>query len=492
MSLTLRQLQKCFSAAERGIAFGGVYDSDVESALGRLGAFVTGVNRWRRANVLRDGGLLNACKCYECKKAGTIVPDVRRLADRWAREYGPNADLLEVIEQERAKQQPPQGQPGQNQQGQGQQSQAQPGQGQSGQSQQGQGQQGQGQSGQGQPQPSSQTQTTGPASGGDGEANAEPTPPPPAPTPPPKPQPSPQQKALEAAKRELKDALEAAAKNGKKPGTDAAVKAAKRKLGQARKKLSYNSKAQAAGVSLTARKQVSRGLGRLQNVSQKLRNQMAELINRLVEHGGTVGETTGPVPVLSASKLVKRMVVRRPLPNALKEDTVAGRPVVLFLPDISPSCAEQAQPACDLANAAGYAGVAGSDVLVLPHFNGGVDSSEEYIPWFNGRPAATSPREAERLFEEVCRGESSYRVRVVVMLGDHHAVDRYGEIAELRSVTRVLWLHNWATSSGRPEPTVPNLLPNWRPEAMEKLSMAIGCVDQSRMLRGFDLALKMK
>jgi hypothetical protein len=308
----------------------------------------------------------------------------------------------------------------------------------------------------------------------------------------PKPQPNPQQKALEAAKSELKAALEAAAKKGNKPGADAAVKAAKRKVGQARKKFSFNAKTQAAGVSLHARKQVSRGLGRLQRVSQKLRNQMAELINRLVEQGGTVGETFGPVPVLSAAKLVKRMVVRRPLANALKEDTIAGRPAVLFLPDISPSCAEQAQTACDLANAAGYAGVAGSDVLVLPHFNGGVDSSEEYIPWFNGKPVATSPGEVKRLFADVCGGMSSYRVRVVVMLGDHDAVDRYGEIAALGSVTRVLWLHNVSTSSGQPEPAPARLLPSWTPEAKEKLSMVAGCVDQSRMLRGFDMALKMK
>jgi hypothetical protein len=219
---------------------------------------------------------------------------------------------------------------------------------------------------------------------------------------------------------------------------------------------------------------------------------MAELINRLVEQGGTVGETTGPVPVLSAAKLVKRMVVRRPLPNALKEDTIAGRPVVLFLPDISPSCAEQAQPACDLANAAGYAGVSGSDVLVLPHFNGGVDSSEEYIPWFNGRPVATNPREVEKLFKDVCGGLSRYRVRVVVMLGDHDAVDRYGSIAELRSVTRVLWLHNASTRSAQPEPAAGRLLPRWSPAATEKLSMVAGCVDQSRMLRGFNMALKMK
>lgn len=465
MSLTLRQLQKLFSAVERDP--NSYRGDEVDGMLGQLAQFVSGDDRWRRAVVGRDGDLVNKCRCSECKQAGTTLPNVRSHVDRWAREYGPNTDLMEVLVTEKKKQQGQQ--PEDSEQGE--------------QTQQDQGQQGQGQEGQ----TSNQTQTTGPASG-EGDPAPRPTAQQPAETP----KHVRQQQALEAAKSELKAALDAAAKKGKKPGDDVAVKVAKSKLGQARKNLSFDKKAQAAGVSLTARKQVSRGLGRLQHVSQKLRNQMAELINRLVEQGGTVGENFGPVPVLSASKLVKRMVVRRPLPNALKEDTVSGRPVVLFLPDISPSCAEQAQPACDIANAAGYAGVSGSDVLVLPHYNGGVDSDEEYIPWFNGRPASTSHREAERLFNDVCSGQSCYRVRVVVMLGDHDAVDRYEEIALLRSVTRVLWLHNDSTSSGRPEPAVASLLPGWRPEAMAKLSMVAGCVDQSRMLRGFDMALKMK
>jgi hypothetical protein len=218
---------------------------------------------------------------------------------------------------------------------------------------------------------------------------------------------------------------------------------------------------------------------------------MAELINRLVMQGGTAGESFGPIPVISATKLVKRMVVRRPLANALKEDTIAGRPVTLFLPDVSPSCGEQAQDACDLANAAGYSGIAGSDVLVLPHFNGGVSDDEEYIPWFNGRPAATSTEGAEKLFEEVCGGKSSYRVRVAVFIGDHDAVDRYGDIAALQSVTRVLWLHNASVNNGRrPEPAGREFLPAWRPEAMSKLSMVVNCLDRQRMLTGFDTALK--
>lgn len=477
MSLTLRQLQKMFSAAARS-GKNQKPGQNNAAQLGSLSRLVSGVDRHKFVEPTPDGGLFNQCSCNACVTAGRKVDGVRSKVDSWVREYGPDTTIDELVKAEFAKRNPPppQPQPGQDQQGQ-------------------QGQQGQGQQGQGQPQPNSQTQPTGSASG-QGQPQEDPSPtPPPAPKPQPAPQPDPRQQALKAAQKALKDAMEAAAKAASAAGKKAAaelVRRAKHNLRKARKAASFDKKAMAAGVSLQARKQVAQGLGRLQRVPQKLRNQTAGLINRLVEQGGSVGETTGPIPVLSASKLVRRMVVRRPLPNALKEDTIAGRPVVLFLPDISPSCAEQAQVACDLANAAGYAGVAGSDVLVLPHFNGGVDSTEEYIPWFNGKPVATDPREVDRLFEDICSGESKFRVRVAVFLGDHDAVDRYGDIAALRSVTRVLWLHNFSTRSGQPEPAAANLLPNWTPEAMDKLSMLSGCVDQPRMLTGFDMALKMR
>jgi hypothetical protein len=473
MPLTLRQLQKMFSAAARGSEHIG---RDL-GVLGDLAAHVSGNPNWRRASVAGTGGLLNSCKCRDCRRAGESVSNVRQRVDRWVRQYGPNAELRDILAAEKGSA------AGQKADGDDAQ-------------QQGQQQQGQQQQQPGQQQDSGdQTQTTGPASGSGSGAGSGQTQPAQKATVA-EPQPTPEQQALNAAKAELREAVKAADGAGKKPSSTAAVQIAQRKVRRARKQVSFNAKAEASGVSLSARQQVSRGLGRLQRVSQKLRNQMAELINRLVEQGGTVGETFGPVPVLSATKLVKRMVVHRPLPNALKEDTVAGRPVVLFLPDISPSCAEQAQVACDLANAAGYAGVSGSDVLVLPHFNGGVDSTEEYIPWFNGKPAATNPQDARRLFREVCSGQSSYRVRVAVFLGDHDAVDEYGSIAMLKSVTRVLWLHNLATSNGGKrgwtEPASARVLPDWRPEAREKLSMVVGCVDQPRMLAGFDMALKMR
>lgn len=472
MSLTLRRLQKMFSAAARGVR---VNDRADRLTLGRLGAFLS-KRELSAATVTKDGGLVKVCSCgCGSKSSSTTVHDVRRMMDRWVRAHGPDALLEDILDAQQDQAPQGQDQQGQNQQGQGQQ-----GQGQQDQDQQGQGQQGQSAA------QSDQTQTTGPASGGTPTQTSQPAA---------KPQPSPQQKALTAAKDAMKDALTIAAKRAASKATAASmVRKAKKKLKDARRAASFNKVAESSGPSLSARQSIAQANGRLQRVPQKLRNRMAVLINRLVEQGGTTGENLSPIPVLSSTKLVKRMVVRRPLPNALKEDTVIGRPVVLFLPDVSPSCAAQAQVACDLANAAGYAGVSGSDVLVFPHSNGEVDSDEEYVPWFNGRPLITDAREVSKTFEDVCAGRSKFRVRVVVFLGDHDAVDRYGAIAGLRSVTRALWLHNRRvnTAQKRPVPAAPGMRPNWSQDAMEKLSMVAGCVDQSTMLTGFDMALRMR
>jgi hypothetical protein len=220
---------------------------------------------------------------------------------------------------------------------------------------------------------------------------------------------------------------------------------------------------------------------------------MADLINRLVMQGGTAGDNPSPTPLLSATKVVRRMLVRRPLTNALKEDTITGRPVTLFLPDVSPSCKPQAQVACDLANAAGFAGVSGSDVLVLPHANGTVSPTAAYIPWYNGKPMLSELNQVESLFEDICSGRSRFRVRVVVFLGDHDAVRRYGEIAALRSVLRVVWLHNYGDPDGRsvepPAMAEDFLQPPWEPAAKKKLTMVRGCGGQRTMLQGFNMAL---
>lgn len=469
MSLTLRRLQKMFSAAARGVR---VNDRADRQLLGRLGSLL-GKCELDAASVSGDGSLVKVCPCGCGTKTTKRVHDVRRTMDRWVRTYGPDALLEDVLAEQQA--QPSAAQQDQPQQGQPQR----------GQPQQGEGQQGEGQQGEEQEKPN-QTQTTGPASGGTPTQHRQPAA---------KPQPSPQQQALAAAKDALKDALTIAAKKALPKDTAAnMVRKAKKQLKAARRTASFNKVAESGGPSLSARQSIAQANGRLQRVPQKLRNRMAVLINRLVEQGGTTGENLSPIPVLSSTKLVKRMVVRRPLPNALKEDTVVGRPVVLFLPDVSPSCAAQAQVACDLANAAGYAGVSGSDVLVFPHSNGEVDSDEEYVPWFNGRPLITDAREVSKTFEDVCAGRSKFRVRVVVFLGDHDAVDRYGAIAGLRSVTRALWLHNRRvkTAQKRPVPAAPGMRPNWSQDATDKLSMVVGCVDQPTMLTGFEMALRMR
>jgi hypothetical protein len=268
-------------------------------------------------------------------------------------------------------------------------------------------------------------------------------------------------------------------------------------LQQARRKLSFNAAATAAAPSLEARRTAAKAHGRLMAVPPAERRVMATLISRLVGQGRAASAALGPIPVLSARKLVGRMLVKRPLANALKEDDVSGRPVALFLPDISPSCAKTAQAACDIANAAGYAGVVGSDVLVLPHANGVVQENEEYRPWFNGRPVLGPLADFPKQFEEITRGER-YRIRVAVALGDHDAVDLYQELCQLPKLTRLIWLHNYSAPSLAPRgatvfPSNDNAVRlDWADSERAKLVFVYGCVNKKQMLAGFDQATKQK
>jgi hypothetical protein len=234
---------------------------------------------------------------------------------------------------------------------------------------------------------------------------------------------------------------------------------------------------------------IAKANGRLRSVPGQLRTQMAELINRLVGNTGNSGGNVSPIPVYDSRKLVKRMLVKRPLSNALKEDVITGRPVTLFLPDVSPSCAREAQDACDIANAAGYAGVSGSDVLVLPHSNGCVDEHEDsYFPWFNGRPVNVRGEALQQLFSDVTGGRSSYKVRAVVAIGDHDAEELYSQIAALNKVTRFVWLHN--AGGHREKLSAREELPEWSSDRLGKLSLVYGCTGKRQMVRGLDLALK--
>lgn len=463
--LTVRELQKMLSDSRRdsGASFGGKWPQTLAKVANHAGKLI--------AHTVSEASI----------KAGALVTkaghplDVASKVDSWAHRYGPDISVTEAIDRDRARKnrqrQPPNGGNGQgrpkppgNDNNSSNSNSQQPG----------------SQSQSPDDEQPTQTQTTGPASGQ--ETNR------PQPVPP-KPQPSPEQQALKAAQKAYRDAL-ARAKQAPQSSGSASVHEARRKLQTARRLASHNRAAQASSPSLAARKMIAGAHGRLQRVPPKLRQQVADLINRLVDRGGRAGETFAPIPVLSARKLVQRMVVRRPLPNALKEDSMTGRPCVLFLPDVSPSCAEQAQIACDLANAAGYAGVSGSDVLVFPHSNGEVDSTENYIPWFNGKPVATDPGQVNRLFEQICGGQSCYRVRVVVFIGDHDAAEQYHRVIGLKSVTRALWLHNYFSGKyAVPEPAESGIVPDWQPELLSKLSMIQGCTNLPTMLKGFKIAL---
>lgn len=477
---TLRQIQKILSLSSKSA---GV---DFKHNLSALANFAAGHDRFRHTKVL-NGEIVNRCSCDNCVTAGRAI-NVRSLVDSLVSKYGPHTDLATALSEEAARQQQQQQPP-----------------------QQGNQQSGSGQSDKGQPEPqnnagssSSSQQPASDSQSSPQPGQVRPTGSAPSPAQPvsaaqqaaalAKAETDRQKQAFQHAKREMERLAAAARKHG--GGFKSAYRDAKRQFRLARRKASHNAARVMAGPSLSARKHLSTAHGRLRRVPQNLRNQMAELINRLVSQSGTVGAQFGPIPVLSARKVVSRMLVKRPLQNALKEDSVSGRPVTLFLPDISPSCEQQAQISCDLANAAGYAGTTGSDVLVFPHFNGEVKAEEPYFPWMNGKPITTNVKEIPNLFHDVCAGRSRFKVRVVVCIGDHDAVDQYGSIAALKTVLRIVWLHNWADSGqrGRVEPVLAGsvLSPGWSPDSMDKLSMVRGCVSLGSMLRGFDVALQQR
>ena len=301
-------------------------------------------------------------------------------------------------------------------------------------------------------------------------------------------------RAIPAAKAKAAATAKKAAQNAKRQPAGSCRRAAQQALKRARQAVSFSQAAEASGPSLASRRALSSANGRLRAVPATLRSQMAELLNQLIGTGNTGGNVSS-IPVYDSRKLVKRLLVKRPLPNALKEDVISGRPVTLILPDVSPSCAEQAQAACDIANAAGYAGVSGSDVLVLPHSNGCIEEHvDAYMPWFNGRPVDVRGTALTTLFQNIITGKSSYKLRVVIAVGDHDAVDMYEQLAGLRQVTRLIWLHN---ASGRHGGTLnrvikspPEDCPVWVPDSLKKLSLIWGCHSQRRMIKGLALSLR--
>jgi hypothetical protein len=299
-----------------------------------------------------------------------------------------------------------------------------------------------------------------------------------------------QQAAANQRAAEMRESLNKLQKEAQARADPAAarflVRAAKKALRAAKKQQAAVAHGNTA--SLTARRGVSRGLGRLRRVDVKTRQRMADLINRIIGKGAA-GDQLTPIPVTDHRRLVKKMLSRRPLTNAFKEDSDSGRPAILFLPDISPSCAAQAQAACDIANAAGYAGVSGADVLVMPHFNGSIDSScEEYMPWCNGRPMTLDRAEQDRLFAEATSAKR-FNVRAVVIVGDHDGEDLYKQMTEQPKFRHIIWLHNFAGKSSGPElVTGKNNMFQWPDGNTKKLRLVLGCTNAEFMMRGLHVA----
>lgn len=288
-------------------------------------------------------------------------------------------------------------------------------------------------------------------------------------------------KQIEAMQQQMQargnESFDAQDKNARDART---ISRLRQRLKIARRVQSVNLK---SAPSLNARRGVSRGLGRLRRVDAKTRAKMADLINRILGKGSAGGQLT-PIPVTDPRRLVKRMLSRRPLSNSYKEDSNSGRPAILFLPDISPSCAAQAQVACDIANAAGYAGVSGADVLVMPHFNGEIDSScEEYMPWMNGRPLTLFRKEQEALFSDATQGRR-FNIRAVVIIADHDGEWLYKQLVELPKIQQVIWLHNY--SARQPEIARNQFV--WPNADTPKMTAVVGCIDAPTIMRGLELA----
>ena len=467
MSLTLRQVQKMFSASRKSPDLHVLPDWEGDQCgLAALARVLSEVGFRPGAAVIKDGRFVPGCSCC----SGETDQRVGSKLDALVRRFGPEADVNDVAnvgQQEQASEDAGDGEEGEGEEGEGEEGEGEGAGGEDGDS-----------TGDGQPSKKEAKKAAAEAAANARAAAAAAA--------------AKAAKAREAlAKQELAKAMAAAAVGENKPGE---LKRAKDSLRHARRQQAMAIQPAEAGPSLEARRTLSAANGRLMAVPTALKAKTAALINRLVLQGGTAGENLGPVPRLSASKLVKRMLVRRPLPNALKEDVVSGRPVTLFLPDVSPSCKQQAQAACDLANAAGYSGVPGSDVLVLPHSNGCVSEHEDsFIPWLNGRPLARHEKEIVKIFSEVTTGKSRYKIRAVIAIGDHDASTLYEELALFKSIRRIVWLHNGQNRSSRGQPAIAVGAAQSRfgSEAMRsKVSLVYGCTDGPRMLTGLALGLK--
>lgn len=471
MAVTLRQLQRWLHASQKNAhaAFG---DGDNADDIGQFAGWLRGDDT--QAAWVYRGALTKTCSCEECTRVPLVDSRVVSLVDSLAKKHGADTPLQSLMQQSA-----PEGFEAPNEDGdegeeQGDEDEDGGGEGQ----------------GQGDGEDTDDT-SDGDSSSGNGSESEASNKAPPKPRDPEQARKDRAQEATQEAKKKLQAAQDDAKARPHSSVAAQQVRRAKRQLKDARAAASV---AKNDGPSLKVRRRISTAHGRLRGVSPTLRAEMAALINLLVGQGAAAGGQAAPIPVLSPRKLVTRMLSRRPLANALKEDIVTGRPVTLFMPDISPSCAVSAQAACDVANAAGYAGVTGSDVLVFPHSNGCVNDEygDEYVPWFNGKPFTTDRKEIARLFAAVTSGNSRWRVRAVVIIGDHDGEELYHQIAALRQIARMVWLHNdpGLDRSLCVADEADCKLYGWKPESVRKVSLVYGCTTQRHMVKGMRVALQ--
>lgn len=153
---------------------------------------------------------------------------------------------------------------------------------------------------------------------------------------------------------------------------------------------------------------------------------------------------------------VRLKTFRNPQPARKEEE---GRPAILLLADVSPSCASFSRESVKVAKAASRLGVQGADVLVVTHFNG--DPKEMEI---NGKSVSINSIKPSRNIKLVGGGSNHYRLKknycdwydallkqhqitVCIALGDWDASREYAYLAQHPQVDRVIWLDNAHCSS---------------------------------------------
>ena len=157
-------------------------------------------------------------------------------------------------------------------------------------------------------------------------------------------------------------------------------------------------------------------------------------VQRALAHLVGAGQSEAS-PRWDSSKLVKRVVARRPLWPARREEF--GRPSILVLPDVSGSCAPIAEQSLRLARAAAALGVPGADVIIVSHVNG--EPRETQVN--NAAPRYTR-YDSSQAIGYYRRLTLKYHVTAVLAVGDGQGEWVYRELASHPAINRLVWLDN--------------------------------------------------